>query len=137
MARTRRSSATWSTPIAPASRRSFRWVGKANRVGRQLPVKWYRIGSPSKTKRHSLGRSPTAELYGLSGVAEARAYAAHPLLGQRLCICCQTVLPHLRREQAAAILGPIDALKLGSSMALFSQAVPDEPLFSEVRAAIR
>ena len=88
-------------------------------------------------QHRDLGRSPTAELYGLSGVAEARAYAAHPLLGQRLCICCQTVLPHLRREQAAAILGPIDALKLGSSMALFSQAVPDEPLFSEVRAAIR
>src|SRR5688572_17629416 len=78
-------------------------------------------------QHRDLGRSPTANLYGLSGVAEARAYAAHPLLGQRLCICCQTVLPHLRREQAAAILGTIDALKLGSSMALFSQAVPDEP----------
>ena len=31
-----------------------------------------------------LGRSSTAELYGLAGLAEARASLAHPLLGQRL-----------------------------------------------------
>ncbi|HYF41968.1 MAG TPA: DUF1810 family protein, partial [Ramlibacter sp.] len=32
----------------------------------------------------SLGRSATARHYGLSGLAEARAYLAHPLLGPRL-----------------------------------------------------
>lgn len=84
-----------------------------------------------------LGRSPTAKYYGLAGIDEARAYLAHPLLGERLKQCCQAVLPHLGRAPAAAILGPIDALKLGSSMEIFGNAAPDEPLFGEVRDAIR
>ena len=82
-----------------------------------------------------LGRSATAKYYGLSGVDEARAYLAHPLLGDRLRACCRAILPHLRREPAAAILGPVDALKLRSSMEFFSEAAPDEPLFSEVLGA--
>ncbi|HET9336623.1 MAG TPA: DUF1810 domain-containing protein [Sphingomicrobium sp.] len=83
-----------------------------------------------------LGRSPTAKFYGLSGVEEARAYADHPLLGDRLLQCCRAILPHLRTEPAEAILGAIDALKLRSSMEIFSDAVPDELLFPEVAAAI-
>jgi len=31
-----------------------------------------------------LGRSATAEYYGISSLAEARAYLAHPVLGRRL-----------------------------------------------------
>lgn len=84
-----------------------------------------------------LGRSATAKYYGLSGVDEARAYAEHPLLGERLRACCRAVLPHLRREPAAAILGPIDALKIRSSMEIFAEAAPDEPLFRELLGAIR
>ena len=86
-------------------------------------------------QHRDLGRSPTAKFYGLSGVEEARAYAAHPLLGERLRNCCRAVLPHLRREPAEAILGPIDALKLSSSMEIFAEAVPDEPLFGELLSA--
>lgn len=87
--------------------------------------------------QHSdLGRSSTAKFYGLSGIDEARAYAAHPLLGDRLRQCCEAVLPHLRQHPASAILGPIDALKLGSSMEIFAGAVPDEPLFKQVLGAI-
>lgn len=82
-----------------------------------------------------LGRSPTARYYGLSGVAEARAYLAHPLLAERLKECCRAVLPHLRREPAEAVLGPIDALKLRSSMQLFAEAACDEALFSELLEA--
>ena len=84
-----------------------------------------------------LGRSATAKFYGLSGVDEARAYLAHPLLGDRLRACCGAILPHLRTTTAEAILGPIDALKLRSSMEIFGQASPDEPLFGEVLAAAR
>jgi uncharacterized protein (DUF1810 family) len=88
-------------------------------------------------QHRNLGRSATARFYGLSGVEEARAFAGHPVLGQRLRICCQAILPHLAANSAEAILGPIDALKLGSSMQIFAQAVPQEPLFAEVLAAAR
>jgi uncharacterized protein (DUF1810 family) len=88
-------------------------------------------------QHRNLGRSATARFYGLSGVEEARAFAGHPVLGQRLRICCQTILPHLAANSAEAILGPIDALKLRSSMQIFAQAVPQEPLFAEVLAAAR
>ena len=86
-------------------------------------------------QHRDLGRSPTAKFYGLSGIEEARAYAAHPLLGERLRECCRAILPHLRNEPAEAILGPVDALKLRSSMEIFAAAVPEEALFGEVLAA--
>jgi len=86
-------------------------------------------------QHRDLGRSATAQFYGLSGVDEARAYAAHPLLGERLRQCAQAILPHLATTNAEAILGPIDALKLRSSMQIFAEAAPDEPLFAEVLTA--
>ena len=87
-------------------------------------------------QHRDLGRSQTARFYGLSGIDEARAYAAHPLLGERLRACCRAILPHLAIDGAEAILGPVDALKLKSSIAIFSEAVPDEPLFADVLAAV-
>ena len=82
-----------------------------------------------------LGRSETAKYFGLSGVEEARAYLAHPLLGERLRACCRAILPRLRQEPAAAILGPVDALKLRSSMRIFGEATPKEQLFRDVLEA--
>ena len=84
-----------------------------------------------------LGRSSTAKYYGLSGIDEARAFANHPLLGDRLRQCCAALLPHLRDRPAEKILGPIDALKIRSSMQIFGDALPDERLFSDVTSAIR
>jgi len=84
-------------------------------------------------QHRDLGRSATAKFYGLSGVDEARAYAAHPLLGARLRESAAAVLERLGDNSAEAILGPVDAIKLRSSMDIFAQAVPDEPLFGEVR----
>jgi len=86
-------------------------------------------------QHRDLGRSATAKFYGLGGVDEARAYAEHPLLGERLRQCAQAILPHLVATSAEAILGPIDALKLRSSMQIFAEAVPDDPLFAEVLTA--
>jgi len=83
-------------------------------------------------QHRDLGRSPTAKFYGLRGVDEARAYAQHPVLGQRLRECAQAILPHLASRSPESVLGAVDALKLKSSMAIFAEAVPDEPLFAEV-----
>ena len=70
-----------------------------------------------------LGRSETAKFYGLSGVEEAAAFAAHPLLGARLRQCVAAIRPHLEAGiDAETILGDIDALKFASSMAIFSLA---------------
>ena len=88
-------------------------------------------------QHQDLGRSGTAKFYGLSGIEEAAAYAGHSLLGERLRHCCRAIFPHLEVASAEEILGPIDAIKLASSMDIFIAAVPDDPLFREVRSAIR
>ena len=96
---------------------------------------WMRFIFP---QHRDLGRSSTAKHYGLSGIDEARAYAAHPLLGPRLRAAARAVLPHLTAEtDAEAIFGPVDAMKLRSSMAIFAESAPDEPLFEEVLKALR
>jgi len=70
-----------------------------------------------------LGRSETAKYYGLSGLPEAAAFAAHPLLGPRLRECMAALRLHLDAGVSAeAVLGEIDALKYKSSMAIFAQA---------------
>jgi uncharacterized protein (DUF1810 family) len=86
-------------------------------------------------QHRDLGRTATAKFYGLSGVEEARAYAAHPLLGERLRECAGAILPHLATSSPEDILGPIDALKLKSSMAIFAEAMPGEDLFQQVLQA--
>jgi uncharacterized protein (DUF1810 family) len=78
-----------------------------------------------------LGHSPTAQHYAISGLPEARAYVRHPVLGPRLAECAH-VLNKLHGSDAVAILGPIDAQKLQSSMTLFSRADPDEPVYRTV-----
>jgi uncharacterized protein (DUF1810 family) len=76
-----------------------------------------------------LGRSAASEEYGLSGLAEARAYLADPLLGRRLRESTQTMLTH-RSLGASAVLGELDALKFRSCLTLFSMADPAEQLFA-------
>ena len=68
-----------------------------------------------------LGTSAMAERYGLSGLAEARAYLAHPVLGPRLHECVAAMLSHPGRS-APDILGEVDALKLRSCLTLFARA---------------
>jgi uncharacterized protein (DUF1810 family) len=78
-----------------------------------------------------LGRSATAQHYALGGLAEARAYLAHPVLGPRLTECARA-LTALDGSDPVAVFGGIDAQKLRSSMTLFAAAAPDEPLFGQV-----
>lgn len=78
-----------------------------------------------------LGRSATAQHFAISGLDEARAYLAHPVLGPRLVECTQA-LADLDRTDAVAVLGPVDAQKLRSSMTLFAHADPGRPPFRTV-----
>lgn len=73
----------------------------------------------------TLGRSAMARHYGLSGLDEARAYLAHPVLGPRLRTACETLL-RLPARAAVDIFGPVDAMKLRSSLTLFAQASGDD-----------
>jgi uncharacterized protein (DUF1810 family) len=45
-----------------------------------------------------LGHSATARFYGIGSPEEARAYAAHPLLGSRLTVCTRAVLDNTARS---------------------------------------
>ena len=76
-----------------------------------------------------LGLSETAQRYAIESVAEARAYLAHPVLGPRLRECARIVADTEGRS-AERIFGPVDAMKLRSSMTLFAQAWPGNPVFS-------
>ena len=78
-----------------------------------------------------LGRSSTAQAYAIGSLDEARDYLAHPVLGPRLRECVAALLAHTDRT-AEAVLGGIDALKLRSSMTLFTRAAPDEEAFQQV-----
>ena len=78
-----------------------------------------------------LGMSSTAQHFGIHGLAEARAYLAHPVLGPRLRDCARA-LADLDTGDPVAVLGPVDALKLRSSMTLFARAEPGEPVFRQV-----
>lgn len=79
-----------------------------------------------------LGNSATARRYAIASLDEARRYLAHPVLGPRL-IECARVLAATPGRDASAILGPVDALKLRSSMTLFCLAGPEDP---ELRAVL-
>ena len=78
-----------------------------------------------------LGRSPMAQTYAISDLAEAQAYLAHPVLGPRLIECAEIVASHggLSAEQ---IFGGIDAIKLRSSLTLFAHADPDQEVSRQV-----
>ena len=77
-----------------------------------------------------LGRSSMARHYGLSGLQEAKAYLAHPVLGPRLVECCRLLL-QLQGHDAVAIFGSVDAMKLRSCLTLFAEAAPAEAVFRE------
>jgi uncharacterized protein (DUF1810 family) len=81
----------------------------------------------------ALGRSATAQHYGISSLAEARAYMAHPVLGPRLTECAELVLA-VQGRSAHDIFGSPDDMKLRSCMTLFATAAPDTPTFNTVIA---
>ena len=71
-----------------------------------------------------LGHSNMSYFYGISGYEEAQEYYRHPVLGPRLREITGVLLTH-RNKSAEQIFGPIDAVKLRSSMTLFHSATGD------------
>jgi uncharacterized protein (DUF1810 family) len=78
-----------------------------------------------------LGRSSTAQHFGVRGLTEARAYVAHPVLGPRLVEAARALVDQ-PSDNPVAVLGSIDAMKLRSSMSLFAAADPDQPVYGAV-----
>jgi len=80
-----------------------------------------------------LGTSEASRFYGLSGLDEAKAYLAHPLLGARLreCVGAMMAIEGLAAEES---LGPVDATKFRSCLTLFARAAPEERLFGDALA---
>lgn len=70
-----------------------------------------------------LGFSATTKRYAIKSLDEARAYLAHPVLGDRLVECTRTVLA-LHGRTALEIFGRPDDMKLQSSMTLFATIRP-------------
>ncbi|RJK97364.1 DUF1810 domain-containing protein [Paracoccus aestuarii] len=80
-----------------------------------------------------LGRSQTAQVFGIADLDEARDYLAHPILGPRLRDCTAAMLGH-DALTAEDILGPVDAMKLRSSATLFAAAGQGPEPFDRVIA---
>jgi uncharacterized protein (DUF1810 family) len=78
-----------------------------------------------------LGHSAMAHRYALSGLAEARAYLQHPVLGARLRETVDILLQSGLTDPVA-IFGSVDSQKLQSSMTLFLQAAPADLRFQKV-----
>ena len=79
-----------------------------------------------------LGFSPMARRYAIQSAAEARAYLAHDVLGQRLIDCTRLVVA-IRQRSITDILGQPDDIKFKSSMTLF-HAVSRRPVFADAIA---
>ena len=78
-----------------------------------------------------LGFTAMSQEYAISDLDEARAYLAHPVLGPRLKETA-AIVAGIEGKTAEQIFGSTDAMKLRSSMTLFSKAQPDEPVFAEI-----
>jgi uncharacterized protein (DUF1810 family) len=78
-----------------------------------------------------LGFSAMAQRYAISGLDEARAYLAHPVLGPRL-LECTGIVAATEGSTVDRMLGPVDAMKLRSCLTLFAAVGPQEAVFGEV-----
>ncbi len=74
----------------------------------------------------ALGRSPTAQHYGIASLDEASAYLEHPVLGPRLEAAVAAVQPSPARD-LHALFGSPDDLKFRSCMTLFAVVAPEGP----------
>jgi uncharacterized protein (DUF1810 family) len=75
-----------------------------------------------------LAASPTAKHFAIKGLAEARAYLDHPVLGPRLLRAAEAVAAFESRT-AREIFGTPDDLKLRSSATLFAVVEPPGSVF--------
>lgn len=79
-----------------------------------------------------LGHSARAQHYGITGLDEARAYLAHPVLGARLQECSAVLEGLDPGLPASSIFGYPDDLKLRSSLTLFARAAGPGSIFERL-----
>jgi uncharacterized protein (DUF1810 family) len=79
-----------------------------------------------------LGYSAMARRYGITGLAEARAYLSHPVLGARLHECAAVLEGLDAANSAVDIFGVTDAMKLRSSLTLFAQVDAPGSIFERL-----
>lgn len=77
-----------------------------------------------------LGNSATSQLFAIRSRAEAAAYLRHAVLGARLRECTALVNA-VEGRGIGEIFGFPDDLKFRSSMTLFAEVAPEEPLFRQ------
>ncbi len=78
-----------------------------------------------------LGSSPMAQRFAISGIDEAKAYLAHPVLGDRL-RDCTSLVNAVSGRSIEDIFGYPDDLKFHSSVTLFAEAShPENKVFNE------
>jgi uncharacterized protein (DUF1810 family) len=107
--------------FVPAQDQVFETVLAELRAGRK-ETHWIWFIFP---QLRALGRSPTANFYGIGSIDEARAYLQHPILAERLALAVDAVLGVANRS-AHDIFSSPDDLKFRSSMTLFSEAAGEE-----------
>ena len=73
-----------------------------------------------------LGRSETSRYYAIESLDEARAYLEHPCSDPGSANAPTSLLA-VNGRSAEEILGPLDAIKVRSSVSLFHRASPDDP----------
>lgn len=78
-----------------------------------------------------LGSSPTSQFYAIKSAAEARAYLAHPVLGERLRESADIAV-HLDVRSASEVFGSPDDLKLRSSATLFAAVSEPSSVFEHL-----
>ena len=76
-------------------------------------------------------KSNLSHAFGISGLDEARAYLAHPVLSARLVEICEALLSQ-KKKKPEDIFGYTDAVKLCSSMTLFALVSEDGSVFHKV-----
>lgn len=108
-----------------AYKNALREVGNGLKEGHWM---WYIF-----PQLRGLGRSETASYYGIIGKGEAKAYLADKVLGSRLREICNSLI-QVRGKSAAEIFGPVDTMKLRSSMTLFYLVSGKEEVFRKVLA---
>ncbi|MBY0289901.1 MAG: DUF1810 domain-containing protein [Mycobacteriaceae bacterium] len=82
-----------------------------------------------------LGSSPTAMRYGITSLAEAKAYLDHEVLGSRLRECCR-IVAGIQGASADDIFGWPDNMKVRSSMTLFARAAESAEVQADFRAVL-
>ena len=105
----------------------YEWALKEIKNGRKQ-THWMWFIFP---QMKGLGRSSTAQYFGIEDRGEAEAYLEHPILGARLREISLALL-ELDKSDPYEIMGGIDGKKLCSSMTLFAQIEGQDSVFSRV-----